>query len=499
MDRTLVDITLFPIANQDDDLQYTEDEQMDFFRNLMCSLDRHDSLEKAEKIYGDLLKCNKVLSDSELVFVINYTVYKKLRSIKYDSNGNVKPGYEGMEFPKINLVFDDPTSVLGFYQSNQKENYSINLKFDGFTKLLLSSETMNKRVMYELIHVINHEMTHYKQEYDAYAGLMTSSFFNYITCILAKKYSTEFFDEYSTNYAYKSLEAEAELDSLRDTIEYINKYLENPNSLKRYSRLRRNRLKEKYVAYQLSTDYEYILRDEYNVKCLILSVKEDKNLLVEFPQLRQFFEADGTLKSEGDLLKGFSRSDDDTKKVYIEFFNYLYGLGDYRDVTTDLSPDLKEIKYDVIKELLIKESKYYCSLENTSSTDLMRMSGFGLAFRKEKFLELRSERIKNYGLFLHVYKLENKLEEVDLSRAREVDECIGIAEGILKLNQIFETSLDGSTFIDDGDKDILDDLSSSIAVSENKHVEDSELSKMFRNDDVDFKKSILEPKNRHIN
>ena len=476
-----------------------ESKQGEFLWHLLSCLGRQDANEIAEKIYVDLIKCEREFSYNELIFFCNYTVYKKYRNIKYDSEGKVKPGYENMVYPMLYFFDDCKSSVLGVFEAIGKGDYSLKIKYDNFIKYLLSKETVNKYVIYEAIHVINHEMVHYNQTYDAHVGLLTPSFFNYISCVLAQeKYSTKDFNEYRVNYAYKTLETEAEISSTSDTVEYIEKHFDKPHFYLRILRNKNRKEQKEYLtAFQYLPNGELLLRDEYDVKAVILGVREKSSLVNEYPQLQYFFKSDGTLKEESDLLKGFSEADDTAKLVYLEIFNYLYGLGDYRDVTTELPDELKSVKYDVIKELLVKECEVYKDLEQLEDRKLLSFPG-DVLLKKRTFLEWRRDRIKNYVTFFQVYKVGMNTENDDI-RIKEIEECIGLTDSILSLNQILIENSDNCVYKEPDNKSFIEDIVSSSASVENKQVESDGLSEMFNNDDKGKITSLLEPKNRHIN
>ena len=255
---------------------------------------------------------------------------------------------------------------------------------------------------------------------------------------------------------------------------------------------------EESISYQTLRNNEYYLRDEYNLKSMILTIKEDNSLLEKYPQLQYFFNKDGSLKNEIDLLKAYSLCDNDTRTIYYEFFTYIYGLGDYRDVTNNLSIDLMEIKYNIIKELLKQETNFYKvldSLDDNSDRAFERTNFLFVDKYNEEVMELRKERIANYCLFLQNYKLEmkfnNKLEDLN-----EINDYIELAENILHLNNLFIKKLKNDiNFNNKLDNKYMN----SIDYNEIKQIINNILlNNLTHNDDNKITDKFLLPSNRHL-
>jgi len=473
------------------------DEEEKFLTNILLFLSSSNEVDIiAEKIYSDLLKGKENLTLINLKFLINYTVYKKYCEIKYDNDGNVRKGYEKFNFPELSLNFDINTNNLGYFTLNDGIP-SIAIKYYDYLEKAMLSGNVHLVALYNIIQTINHEMTHYKQEYELNSSMLTKSSFNMLKHYIAyNKFATKDFDEYEVNYKFKEIETEAEFNAYIDTIKIIKKYIPDEKKLiEFYEKKKDSILDEESISYQELNNQEYYLRDEYNLKSMISALKEDKSILERYPQLQYFFDKEGLLKSEIDLLKGFSQCDNDTREIYYEFFTYIYGLGDYRDVTNNLSEDLMEVKFNIIKKLLKQEVNYYKvldSLDDDPNRIFERTNFMFVDYFNEEVMKIRKERVSNYNLFLQAYKVEMKSNDSFKTTIGEIDSYIELTENILCLNKIFVDEIKNNL----SNKD--ESITTNFDFSEKKQIINSISSNMYTSDDNVLQDEYFTPSNRHL-
>ena len=478
-------------------------EEEKFLYDLLYLNDNKKVNDIVEKVFIDLLKNKKKFTSARIDFLINYIVYKKYSEIKYDGNGKTKEGYESLIYPTLIINKDVTTTDLGNYKTNNGIP-TIYITYHNFLEKIMLSDNIDNQVLYKIIQTIYHEMIHYKQEYELTNGILSNSSYNmlkrYVSdCI----FSDKDFDEYHINYNFKESEIEAEIISCIDIIKLIKKYFPDEMDLIKYFETKKNNiLEEESIAFQETQNDGYYLRDEYDIKSLITIIRNNKSVLKNYPQLNIFFESNGNLKSEEELLKGFKECTDEQKEIYYEFFTYLYGLGDYRDVTNTLPTDLMEIKYEVIKELLKQEVDFYKILDNLDDDKdrLFQRINYGFVEEyNENVMDIRKERISNYVSFLKFYKLCLKYNMLDESKIHEIDNYIELADNILDLNIVLTKYLNDIY----NNKLTTDKSLYKIDIDEKKQKVNNINEYILNNSDIiykndDFFKEKFKPKNRHL-
>ena len=158
------------------------------------------------------------------------------------------------------------------------------------------------------------------------------------------------------------------------------------------------------------------VRDRYNILSLIDIIKEHPEYLDYYPMLKLFFKDDGRVKGEKELLIGYKEALEDDNidpTIYHELFVVMYEEKEDILMNVDMSDDLLQTKYLLIKNLLIEEELSFDSLDEIMEIDnpLRREKKYYNENMKE-FLEGRKRRIVSYQEFLATAK-KKKRESTD--------------------------------------------------------------------------------------
>ena len=236
-----------PIEEDCHDLYYvfingydlTKKEMRALFANLASNLD--NDLEKtrmADIVYQKLLTRRKKFALEELVFITQYSLYLSYIDVKCDEKGEVKSGYECFSIPKLYIRKENIIKKVDYAGSYNNYPPIIEISsttMDDLIKTPFSFSGPSSLLSY--IKVICHEMTHHKQQYEADMKFMTKSAYNNIISDTLDR----IYDDYHTNYDFRGVEVEAELEGMAQAVRLARKYIpekikdiETISSLKQY-------------------------------------------------------------------------------------------------------------------------------------------------------------------------------------------------------------------------------------------------------------------------
>lgn len=259
-------------------------------------------------------------------FLLQYFSYKKcmkekkplakvyVSSKKY-AGGMLKSGTLGVSYGFIGVIFIN--EAFAKLKSTDKKYYGIDNDFN-------------------LIATLFHELQHFSQSLDAENGKVSVSAMKMIKSNIFRKYlSSSQFDEYTKNYDYRESEVEADYQGYKDAFMYLNGFV--PRRLKELSKTRQRSVNMRNKSTFSVQFYENGLKtyiENYNVNVLRNIIYKNPRLLNEFPQLRLFFNPDGSYKGFEKLVSEYTdaqlRGESEeylltyNEFFLIEFHNRLY-------------------------------------------------------------------------------------------------------------------------------------------------------------------------------
>ena len=429
----------------------SEEKKIVLMNCIIFNLENNEECKKmADEIYGKILNSGRKLSFAEIIFVIQYTTYLKYYDIKYDKKTKkVKEGYEDFELPNLFLEASHPNNNV-YANHNQKEGISFFYKNFLYKYVNFNNKKNSKKIelpfelLLDLIRIINHEMIHHQQHYESSHNFLTESSFNYIKyTIFRETSSTEHRDEYHINYRFKEIEVEANITGVEDAIRIAQKYApELTKELQSVISNRENLITQQAISFQLPNRGPALLTEEYNAKHLIYSVKKDPQWLKRYPQLQFFFNLDGSLKSEEELLREYSnfekRSNEKSLDLFDEIFTYLYGV-EHKTLNVDLPDDLIQVKIRIISKLLKKEA------QNVDIVSYLKISHpeFVPSFYIT-IIQKREERIMKYLSYLSNVKNHLMRHNKNEEEVAKIDDLIELSNDLLTINHLMKKNISHS-------------------------------------------------------
>lgn len=290
-----------------------------------------------ENVFSKLLNSNKNLLISEKNFLVQYATYVKCQRLNmpnakvYLTKNNLFDGKKIEE--NLKGMSHGTTGIIGLNESEFEKDFSIISKKINVNRGILCFTT------------INHELEHYKQSYDMQIGKLNESSFYMIMCCIFRNYlSDKDFNEYKTNYEYKQIEREANVNGWRDTAKLLQTYAKDTKfkEMEQAYYISRKTNMEKANSWQkkkINDKEKKITIETYNVKNLIEIIKDNPNLLRNYPQLKEFFDDNGKIyapftffekytKLELQKTKTYDKEEykelDGKLKCYDEFIDYLF-------------------------------------------------------------------------------------------------------------------------------------------------------------------------------
>ena len=246
-----------------------------------------------ENVFSKLLNSNKDLLISEKNFLVQYINYNKCQRLGLP-NAKVyltkKDLFDGENFEgNIKANTYGEKGIIELNESEFEKDFSIISKKFNVSRSVLCLTT------------INHELEHYKQSYYMQIGkLNESSFYMIMNRIFRNYLSDKNFNEYKTNYKYKQTEREANVNGWRDTAKLLQTYAKDTKfkEMEQAYYISRKTNMEKANSWQkkkINDKEKKMTVETYNIKNLIEIIKDNPNLLRNYPQLKEFFDDNGKI------------------------------------------------------------------------------------------------------------------------------------------------------------------------------------------------------------
>lgn len=229
--------------------------------------------------------------------LLNYIVAQENNKYKIDSK----------------LVFSDFNENCNSYT----ENGTIYLKKILLSDVDFTNDIKKNNNIYCLVKNIYHEFAHLRQIYDAEHSNINNDSLFYIVTYLINKYGD--CNYYLRNYKYQFIELSADeyaYNSILNIPDNDSLIINNINDVINEINLR------KKIIYRVNDDGNELPIFDYFPNILKNIIKNNTNLLNEFPSLLNFFTNDGSFKKIDELI-----NDDINIKIYdkcFTFFKYLY-------------------------------------------------------------------------------------------------------------------------------------------------------------------------------
>lgn len=171
--------------------------------------------------------------------------------------------------------------------------------------LHMYSRKQGRFPLHLILEVLFHEQKHSRDQYDASHGVVTLYSLAMIEKYLFAKYlKSSTFDEYRDNYEYQLIEIEANEKSFETTIAFYREYA--PDKLMAiYPHIYTNHIEEnlkRSVAFKKTPTGNKNLDEIFAVRNLDNIIKNHPEELIKYPQLKCFYNIDGTKKSLEELL-----------------------------------------------------------------------------------------------------------------------------------------------------------------------------------------------------
>lgn len=290
-----------------------------------------------ENVFRKLLNSEQDISISEKNFLVQYINYNKCNKLGlplakvYITKKDLFDGHDISNDYKG--VSHGNTGIIGLNEYEFEKDFNIISKNFNISRGLLCLTT------------VNHELEHYKQSSMVNSGILNQSSFAMIKNSIFRNYlSTKDFDEFVSNYRYRETEMEANVNGWKDTAKLMESYAKDTKGkeIEQCYYLSGKKYMEKANSWQLKKlgdKKKKTTIENYNIKNLIEIVKNNPNLLNNFPQLNEFFDKSGNIhkpfaffEKYTDLeLKKLKTSDNNLKEeingkqsCYEEFIDYLF-------------------------------------------------------------------------------------------------------------------------------------------------------------------------------
>lgn len=201
---------------------------------------------------------------------------------------------------------------------------------------------------FNLIAVLFHELQHFSQSLDADRGVVSASAMKMIKSNLFRNYlSSKEFNEYQQNYDYRETEVEADYQGYKDAFMYLNSLVPKRVRELAKARERSNKMKNKSAfSFQFYENGLKTYIENYNVKMLCKIISKNPRLLNDYPQLKLFFNGDGSYKGFERLISEYTQAklsgkSDEYLFTYNEFF-----LIEFKNRLSNGYMDLSNIRSD---------------------------------------------------------------------------------------------------------------------------------------------------------
>ncbi len=178
---------------------------------------------------------------------------------------------------------------------------------------------------FELIRVMFHEMQHAVQENNIDKGKIDYLTYNFIKEIIIEEYDSRFYED---NYESIFMESDARIEEILEALKFLQEL--NPeiankvknNQMKKYEQER-----EKYPIYKGSVKKMSIGENKIDISSYVgLLIRNNPQILTEYPILAVEYNADGTSKSIETMLQEFEQRQDTDSEESKRIYSIYYGI-----------------------------------------------------------------------------------------------------------------------------------------------------------------------------
>ncbi|MDD6756965.1 MAG: hypothetical protein PUE33_02725 [bacterium] len=363
-------------------------------------------------------------------FLIDYFSYRKCKALNLPVTrtyiGNKTPYNSSME-NKYGVSIGD-TGIICF-----NEDF---LKSPGNTRNK-DHNLLNNTL---LIHVINHEIEHYKDSIEYQNNEITIGAWKMLKNRLLRKYlSTQQFNEYMINYRYKESENTANKQGYRETKSILQGFFSEEEFGEEFEILN-NKIKETQFgiaeAYQQGVNKQPETLEKYNIENLERITFDHKELVGKHRLLQLFFEPDGKCKNGETIVREYTKIitnptiSKEQKRNYKEIYNEMF---DYLFQTTEL--ELFSISNLNEEEQIVwfKETRSSYARECRRLKDMMDIYQPNKSKQFDFIAAKRIERIRKYYNYLTSNKeMTERLTSINAKRENRIYPILELGEDSLK-------------------------------------------------------------------
>lgn len=258
-----------------------------------------------------------------------------------------------------------------------------------------------------MIHTMFHELEHYKQNCITKNGVINISSINNIINVLSRKYLTDKdFDEYMKNYFFMEKEREANIVGWNETAYFLKEYgnkEKNRDLIKSISN-KVNAFLEKSYSLKKTKDGVRVRAEEYNIDNLVNIIKNNPGELQEYPQLKLFFNDNGSRKSLYDIIREYSKIRFDKSIVHSKQSDLMDVYEIFLSPFFSKTNDLSVIKIEQFNEE--EKISLFALIVNEYFKEIKKLKSMLDIYdgNKEKYLNFIAyscvENIKKYYYFL---------------------------------------------------------------------------------------------------
>lgn len=279
-----------------------------------------------------------------------------------------------------------------------------------------------------LIHVINHELEHYRDSSDYSNGKITIGAWKMLKNRLLRNHlSKKDFNEYLVNYHYKESEITANKQGYRETKSILLEFLPKEEIVEDINELN-NHIKETDFgtaeAFQVTSKQIPETLEKYNIENLENIVFHNKELVKKNKLLQIFFEYNGNLKSTDTIIKEYTKiltnqqigpeQKTNYSEIYSEMFDYLFQ-------TTDLE------LFNISNFSEEEQIAWFKEIKKSYERECRRLKQMMDIYRPNKnrqfdfIAEKRIERIRKYYDYLASKKdITEQLTSINAKREKRI-------------------------------------------------------------------------------
>lgn len=251
------------------------------------------------------------LDDKRIDSVINKFISSK-KELPYEAKELIikEQSYKvskDYNIPCPNVVISS-TNIYG----NKLDDNNFGVSYDDTSIIYINVNLLTENNQYanfnnleKAIQTVSHETRHAKQSLEAYNNIVSPSSMDFITSRLLMDYlSTEKFNEYNTNYRSNEIEMDANINGWVALEKWLNTYKPDDYQKKTIAS-RSNAITTQYnnsVSNKVNDKNKKYEREIFNSKALDHIIKNNPKELDKNPQLKLFYNNDGTKKNLDELI-----------------------------------------------------------------------------------------------------------------------------------------------------------------------------------------------------